>query len=262
MSPLWNSARLRVYVGADHLALCRVSGRRAPRVTTAATLTVASPAPADVIAALEAWLAAQPAAALRGVALDVVLGASQVRFLALPWDRRLVQPALREALARSLFSRHFQEAAEAWDFRFGPARYGQPQLAVGLPRELRAGLVALVARHGLRLGRMEPLLAAVHQRFAAQLPRRGEATLLVAEDNRLLRAALREGVVVDVQLRPCDGADLAALVQRETVPARLFAPLQPGLAGLLPAAWLTPNVPAGLLPAETGGQAFALCGGR
>lgn len=250
MSRLWNRPRLRVYLGEDRLVLRLLAGWPA-RVRQEAVLPLApgqSP-----LAVLEAWWQGVATTAGAGtVRLELVLGMPQVRYLTLPWSADLVDDAVRQALARSLYARQFGAAASPQELRLGRLRFGCPQLAAFVDRDLLDAWRAFALRCGWRLARVEPLLAAVLNAHAPAL--RGEGPLLVVEPGRRLRVTRAGGAVTAVQVRPGDAGDAAAEAQRlAAAPGlRVFAPLQPALAG-----WLAGP---GVGTAEAGALAFVRTG--
>lgn len=265
MSRLWNRPRLCVYVGADHLALCQVAGRWSPRVLDKARVALPDGEEQSWWQSLEAWLAIHPLqGVMQGADLECVLGLPHVRYLLLPWDPQLVNAGFRDAVARALFARQFQETAGVWEVRYASSGYGQPRLAAFVRREVLSALERLVLKHGLRLRAVEPLLAVVWRRFRSQLPLQGENTLLVAEPGRVLRITHERGAMTDVQVRPCTADELPGLLLRaaDEEGARVFSPASSSLAGSLPAAWLQLQDREGWTASDDGAYAYALCGVR
>jgi hypothetical protein len=256
VSRSWNKPRLCVFAGEDHLALCRVGTRgqvlEKDRVPLAA-------ADSPVATALEGWLlthATEP-----GTKLDLVLGLPQVRYLLLPWNPELAQPAFRDSLARALYARQFADEFGQQELRYGPLRYGQPLLVAVIGRPLLTSLTAVATRHALVLETAEPLLATVWNRYRPQL-RRLDGSLLIAEASRVLIVRAQAGAIADLQIRPAQGDEITALVQRLAGESacKAFAPQQPALAGSLPAAWLEPVRCDGFNAATDAAYAYALCG--
>jgi hypothetical protein len=257
---LWNKPRLCVFVGEDHLAICRVSGRWRARVLEKHGVPLVAGEGA-VAATLDDWLAAHPVAP--GTQIGIVLGLPHVRYLLLPWSEELAQASFRGVLTRALFARQFQQEFSTQDVRYGIVRYGQPLLAACIGQSLVMSLGAVAAKHKLQIDCVEPLLAAVCDRFQPQL-RHFTGALLIAEANRALIIRHESGAMVDLQVRPAAADDIAALAQRLSTGAacKVFAPRQPALAGSLPAAWLEPGGHEGFSAASDGAYAYALCGVR
>lgn len=256
MSPLWNKPRLRVYVGEDHLALCRLSGHWRPRVVRKEQINIEPWKISAALAVLETRLSAHP------LPTDIacVLGSGYVRYLLLPWDADLVDAAFRETLAHALFARSFQDDSTKYAVRFSPACYGQPQLAAFVDKELLAAFELLAGKFGCRIASMEPLLVSVWNRFRARLEHES-GTLLIAEADRLLVLRHESGVVSDVQWRPCVGEELAGRIRQgsDTAPVQVFAPLQTDLARRYPASWLGLENREGFSASTDGAYAYALC---
>lgn len=257
MSPLWNKPRLRVYVGEDHLVLCQVNGRWRPRIAHKEKISVEAGTTSATLAALDTWLNAHPLP----TDIECVLGSGHVRYLLLPWNADLVDTAFRETLAHALFSRSFQGDSTKYEVRFSPARYNQPQLAAFVEKEWLAAFELLAGKFGCRVVCMEPLLVSVWNRFRGQLERES-GTLLIAEAGRLLVLRHANGVLNDVQWRPCVGEELAGRIKQlsGTAPVRVFAPLRADLARSYPAIWLGLENREGFSAGTDGAYAYALCG--
>lgn len=257
MSRLWRKSRLRVYVGEDHLAICRVSGRLRPRLAHKEKIGFESGQIDRALAALEAWLVAHPLQ----VNVECVLGATHVRYLLLPWDAQLVDAEFRQALAGALFTRNFQDESAAYEVRFSSARYGQPQLAVFVKKDLLSAFESLGKKCHCKISSMEPLLMSVWNRFRQRLDQE-QGVLLVAESGRLSMLQHEYGVVRDVQLRPYAVDEMNGKIRHLSGSGhvRLFAPPHAELAKSFPECWLALKAAEGFSPASDGVYAYALCG--
>lgn len=252
MSRLWSRPRFCLYAGDSHLAICRVEGRRRPRLLDKEI--VAFPA-GQLLPALESWWQAH------GVAADIelVLGSAHVRYLMLPWDPQLARSELRQSVASALFARHFQEDPAHYKLRFAPAAYGKAQLTAFVSTELLSGLEGVFAAGQGRLCKVEPLLVPVWNRFSSRL-KRGNAALLLAEDDRLLKVFTEQGAMVSLQLRPTEESELQQQIQSSAGHGLVFAPRMPALAARHPDAWLGLSDGEGFRAMLDGRYAYALCG--
>ncbi|MDI1300976.1 MAG: hypothetical protein PSX71_03635 [bacterium] len=257
MSRLWNKPRLRVYVGDDHLVMCQLGGRWRPQVIHKEKIRFESGQTSRALEALEAWLIAHPLQA----DIECVLGAAHVRYLLLPWDAQLVDTEFRQTLAHALFARNFQDEPARHEARFSPARYGQPQLAAFVEKELLTSLDFLARKFNGRLTSVEPLLVSVWNRFRRKLEKE-QGSLLIAESGRLLALRHDHGAFTDVQWRPYADEELFGRLKQlsEAAPARIFAPLHGELAMSLPASWLALESAEGFSSLRDGEYASALCG--
>lgn len=135
------------------------------------------------------------------VRLNVVLGLNWCRHLMLPWDARLVNTGLAAAMAKAIFERRFAEPVQGYQLVLAQANYLKPQVATFVPIELLEGLKRLIDAKGMKLGRVEPLLAAVWNRLPA-LP--GDAgTVVVLENSRALEVRVQTGNPESIGVRPC-----------------------------------------------------------
>lgn len=257
MSRLWNKPRLRIYIGEDHLAVCQLAGRWRPRVIHKETICFPAGNIAGAMATLEAWLIGHSLS----VNIECVLGASHVRYLLLPWDTGLVDVGFRQTLANALFVRSFQDPPEGYEVRFASLRYGKPQLAAFVDKDLRTAFELLAQKTACRVVSLEPLLVTVWNRFQPRLAKE-KGVLLIADAGRLLVLHHDHGAINDVQLRPCAVKELVDQVRRMSgvAPVRVFAPLHDELAMSLPESLLRLESESGFSARSDGAYDYALCG--
>jgi len=139
------------------------------------------------------------------VQLNVVLGLSWCRHLLLPWDAQLVNTEFAAAMAKAIFERRFAEPVQGYRLVLAPADYLKPQVATFVPTELLESLKRLLDAKGIKLGRVEPLLALVWNRLPT-LP--GDAgTVVILENSRALEIRVQTGSPESIGVRPCVHVD-------------------------------------------------------
>lgn len=260
MSPSWRSARIRVHLSAGALAACEVQGRgRGARVLRKARFGYEPGARGTALVSLREWIG--DGARRRRPSLEWVLGASEARYLMLPWTPDLADPGFRDALAAALFEQQFRQDPALFAVRFAVPVYGHAQLAAFVPKELLAEIDAHASESRCRVSRIEPAVALVWARFRALL-RKERGTLLLIDGERQLVVRHDEGQIGHVALRPfgvgMTAAPAAAGAGDEAL--RVFSSHPVDAAVAAPAAALLLADGSGFVAANDAGYAFALCG--
>jgi hypothetical protein len=245
VSPSWRSARIRVHLSAGALAACEVQGRgRGARVLRKARISYEPGARGTALASLE-W----------------VLGASEARYLMLPWTPDLADPGFRDALAAALFEQQFRQDAALYAVRFAAPSYGHAQLAAFVPKELLAEIDAHASESRCRVWRIEPAVALVWARFRALL-RKERGTLLLIDGERQLVVRHDGGQIGHLALRPfgvgMTAAPAGAGAGDEAL--RVFSSHPVDAAVAAPAASLVLADGSGFTAAKDADYTFALCG--
>lgn len=108
-------------------------------------------------------------------------------------------------MAKAIFERRFAEPVQGYQLVLAHANYLKPQVATFVPIELLEGLKRLIDAKGMKLGRVEPLLAAVWNRLPA-LPE-DAGTVVILENSRALEIKVQAGSPESIGVRPCANVD-------------------------------------------------------
>jgi hypothetical protein len=213
-----SSEALRVFVGVDRIAVVRVSqgfgGGRRTQLLRALHVEVGDETAAAVVAALgnvfeEAGDTARHA--------SIVLSNALVRYLVVPWSRRITSADERHALARHAFTTVHGAAAAAWTFVVSPAGDDRQTLAAAIDTALLDGLRGAAARGPAKLRSVQPLLMAVFNHWRDDVGRE-PVSFLVLEPQRWCWASVAEGVWRRVQsgrMPEADEGGMAEIVARQ-----------------------------------------------
>ncbi|CAD5369844.1 hypothetical protein RA210_U110099 [Rubrivivax sp. A210] len=206
----WWGERLRIGLAPDRVELALRKGLgRAPELQ--AIECARDPGQPPWQAALAALEDTLTGLALRG-GVAVVLSNHLVRYQVLAWQAEINGARELEQLARLQFERVFGEAAAGWTVRCSVGGWGQASLACAVDTALVEALTALLARRGLRLTSLQPLLMAAYNGHRRALPR--NAALAIVEPGRLCLGLLRNAHWVEVISRRLQG-DAAAAAEQE-----------------------------------------------
>ena len=260
MSPSWRSARIRVHLSAGALHACEVQGRgRGVRVLRKARFGFEPGARGVAMGSLREWIGG--VARRRRPSMEWVLGASEARYLLLPWTPDLADLGFRDALAAALFEQQFRQDPALFALRFAEPAYGHAQLAAFVPQALLAEIDAHASESRCRVSRIEPAVAVVWSRFQALL-RKERGTLLLIDGERQLVVRHDRGQIGHVALRPFG-------IERPAAPAaagagdealRVFSSNPADAAVASSAAALMLADGSGFVAAQDSDYAFALCG--
>jgi len=193
---------LRVYLGHDAPAVCRIAGRVSPSVQDAVILppcTGAYGLPA-LLATLDAWLDVHP---VRGD-IDWIVGIDHARYLLLPWDRRLASDAFCRSLTAALFEQHFAGSGTPFadhQLRFAPVAFERPRLAALIANDVVRELTDFARRRGCRTVRITPAVTVVWNRFYGRW-KKGTGVLALIDGPRLLRIGYDRGHVTTFSIQP------------------------------------------------------------
>lgn len=176
----WWPERIRLGLGDGHVEVLR--GGAAPVV---ARFTPTADAP-PWTSALDALDEALQQARAPGGAAHVVLSSRWTRYALLPWHDGVTRRRELEQLARLHFERAFGAMAAPWALRVASGPWGQQHLACAIDGGLVDALTQRLARRGLGLRSVQPLLVAAHN--ARPRRQRGQASLLLLEPTRLCLA--------------------------------------------------------------------------
>jgi hypothetical protein len=202
----WWPERVRLGLGDGHVEVLR--GGAAPVVVRFTPTADAQP----WTSALDALDEALRQARAQGGAAHVVLSSRWTRYAVLPWHDGVMRRRELEQLARLHFERAFGAMSAQWALRVASGRWGQPQLACAVDGGLVDALTQRLARRGLRLRSMQPLLVAAHNGRRRRL--RGQATLLLLEPTRLCLARTDGGGWQHVVVRR-GGSEVARVIDQE-----------------------------------------------
>jgi hypothetical protein len=253
----WWAEQLRIGLSPERVELARAAvwPRRTWRQHS-----VPSAAPTWQVA-LQTLDAALPAWGARGRA-TVVLSNHWVRYQVLPWRPELTRTSELQQLARLRFEHSFGAAVADWQIHVGDGGWGRATVACAVDAALIDQLRLCLARHGLRLASLQPLLMAAYNRVRHRLA--PDAALAVVEPGRVCLALTHQAHWRDIASRRF-GADPAQAVEQEmaTMDATATPPcidvLLVGQAAAWPAA---ADRPARLLTPRQGAGAtsLAMCG--
>jgi hypothetical protein len=260
----WSLDTVRIGLAPHQVDFARMGGalgRRPQRRLVAAC----TPRPAEPPwqAALEAVDAAIAEVASRGDAITVVLSNHWVRYLVLPWQPGVASTAELQQFARLRFQQVYGALAEPWTVRVAESGYGAAQVACAVDGALIAALLGGLAKHGLRLASLQPLLMAAYNGSRRKLG--SDAALAIVEPAHVCLGLLRHGRWLDIASRraAADAADAAEAIEQELAtrdadgpPASLDVLLVGEATRWSPAA----ERPTRWLGATDAGIALALCG--
>jgi len=214
---LWRRERLHAWLTPVRVALApaKAWGRR-PKTASSCERAVESTdsgGVAPVVAAFETLLAQNLA---RPASIDILLSDHFVRYAVLAW-----RPGLSgdewQAYAQHELERVFGAVSGRRLVRIAPARRGAARIAAAIDAGLVDAVQAVGREHRCRIRSLEPNLCQVVNRSLRRS--QGDGHLLVAEQGRLTRLALRDGAWCDVQSIRC-GAEVGVAA------ARMLAELQ------------------------------------
>ncbi|MDP2229034.1 MAG: hypothetical protein Q8J78_16340 [Moraxellaceae bacterium] len=255
MSRLWNKTRLRLYLAPGHIQLAAVAGYWKPAVVGKHEALKAGESAIGMLEALDEvvtreWLGAQ---------LEVVLSAAVVRCFWRPWDEGCLSVSDMNAVAAVFFEKQFAPlSASEMVLSFGKLRFEQPQLVVAVERTFLERITQWSRARGLHLRRVEPLPLVVWNRFESALQVTDRA-LVVVETERATLLGHDAGILSELHVRPCFGANEVALRQAfgAMLPAqfRIFA-----ARGESTPALLDLRSGPGFLQGQDRTFAFSLCG--
>ena len=198
--------RLRIYLSREGLALCLVKRWFRPVIRMKVILPCALPDANDAhniatpLAVLSEWLQAHP---LR-YAIEWIIGIDHVRYLLLPWDKRLSSESFCHTLAAALFAQQFAGSDlpfSAYELRFAPLSFGQPRLAALIPSEVVTELITFAPRHRCRSRQITPALSVVLDSLHPEM-KNATGMLALVEGQRLLRVAYDNGQVISLSVQP------------------------------------------------------------
>ncbi|HEX6004993.1 MAG TPA: hypothetical protein VFZ14_13470 [Burkholderiales bacterium] len=216
-SRLLGRDRLRLGLGAEHIAVALYCGRRRSQPACSDVVPFAACSDGGWRAAVEALPHAVARFDGRRLAVTVIVADRFVRYALLPWSVALGSEAEWLALARHRFSSVHGGAADGWQVRVARAARESPRLACAIDAELMSALHNNFAGRAVLVS-VQPHLMAVYNRLPAGL-RRGSFWLLVEEGPRMTVALLKEGAwyAVRSRHRPDAGrTGLAPLLDRES----------------------------------------------
>lgn len=259
----WSAERLRIGLAPDRVDLARLRFglRREParQHSVACTPKAGEAAWQAALGAMDEALAGFGA---RGGPVAVVLSNHWVRYLVLPWQHDVTSAAELRQLARLRFEHTFGTAVAHWEIRICDSGYGRPYVACAVDAALIAELRARLAKHGLRLASLQPLLMAAYNDVRREL--RGSTALAIVEPGRVCLSLMNQERWLDVSSRRV-GDDPAAVVEQELATMDT-ASMPPRIDVLLVgsgAAWTArADRPARLLgrPGGAGRRSLAMCG--
>jgi hypothetical protein len=143
---------------------------------------------------------------------SIVLSNALVRYLVVPWSRRITSADERHALARHAFTTVFGAAAAAWTFVVSPAGDDRQTLAAAIDTALLEGLRGAAARGAAKLRSVQPLLMAVFNRWRDDVGRE-PVSFLILEPQRWCWASVVDGVWRRVQSGRIVAADESAAAE-------------------------------------------------
>lgn len=132
--------------------------------------------------------------------LEVTISDDCARTVLLPWQDRVRTAAQLTSYAHACLESNGIALNNDWIVRALFRRYGGAGIALAVPRELVAQLVALSARYRMRLRSLLPLTATAYWSATGQM-RNGDSLLFLAEQSRitLLRHKGRRLAALDVE---------------------------------------------------------------
>lgn len=173
----------------------------------------------------------------------VVLSDQFARYMLVPWRTDLRNESEIEALARIRFKEVRGAAADAWEIRLAPTRFGAPYLACAVDHELLLALAGAHSKEKLRLASVRPLLVSTYNRWR-RMRAVGDCWFAVCSRRRLTLCRIESGAWRSVRSEKFGGelaSELQLAVERESLalcidPAgaalHVFAPEQPRSAML------------------------------
>ncbi|MDN7859524.1 hypothetical protein QZM81_27345 [Burkholderia cepacia] len=242
--------RLRVYLGHDALAVCRLTGRFKPVVRHKTILRPSSDAHglAGQLTTLGAWLDVQPT---RGE-IEWIVGIGHVRYLLLPWDPRLARDAFCRSLTTALFVQSFggDIPIDTYQLRFGPLAFGRPRLVSLIANDVIRELTTFSRRRASRARLIVPAMSVVWDHFFARM-KKSTGVLALVEGPRLLRVGYDHGHVTTFSIQPFSDTPPSTMPVDATwiFPARSKAAATGGALTL-----------DGHAPNDDAQLAYALCG--
>lgn len=108
---------------------------------------------------------ADPAFAIKGASVTVILADEWLRYIIVPWREGLRNDADRLAYAHFRANEVYGEPMEDWHLQCADAPPGRPTIAAGVPRALLADIQALVDAKGMRLNSVQPAWMTIVNRY-------------------------------------------------------------------------------------------------
>ncbi|WP_137939770.1 hypothetical protein [Chitinivorax sp. B] len=173
---------------AEYVSAVCLRGRKRERVASMRIpLTLREGVPA--FDELDAWLA-DPAVS-GSKQLEAVISNTWARYEILPWQPNLLDDGLSLDYARALLTEQYGDVVNQWTLALSPARFKHNRLVSGMDARWMAALEDLAKRHAMKLTSVRPLLVAIFNRLAKELPKSG--LLAVVEPGRLCLLQMRDG---------------------------------------------------------------------
>ncbi len=149
----------------------------------------------------------------------VILSDHFARYMLVPWRADLRNEREIEALARIRFREIHGSAADDWEIRLAPARFGAPYLACAIDRKLLRALASAHAQAKLRLASLRPILVPAYNRWR-KTRAAGDCWFAVCGRGRLTLCRIESGAWRSVRSEKYGGEparELQLAVERESL---------------------------------------------
>lgn len=195
---LWNSSvYARVFLGEEQITVCLIQGKFQPKVIDKAHFDSSSSELSDGFVLLKEWLIKN----FNGQHIEWVLGVHYVRHLMLPWSNQHLKVGFSNHLARQLFSKQFQQDANAYEIKITKLDYAQPLLATFFDKSVVLALQQFAKDSEFKNIAIEPLMAVVWNRFYRQI-KNSSMSLAIVDQGRALIIQQDKGKINNLSLRP------------------------------------------------------------
>ncbi|MBB5020339.1 hypothetical protein HNQ59_003658 [Chitinivorax tropicus] len=177
-----------IAIEAEYVSAVCLRGRKRERIASARfPLTLREGVPA--LDELDNWLTDSAVSGAKQI--EVIVSNAWVRYEILPWQQNLLDDALSLDYARALLTEQYGEVVNQWTLALSPAKLKQNRLVSGMDSRWLAALEDLAKRHAMKLTSVRPLLVAVFNKLAKELP--DSSLLALVEPGRLCLLLMRDG---------------------------------------------------------------------
>jgi hypothetical protein len=164
--------------------------------------------------------------------LNMLLSGDWVRYAVLPWQDGLYQPADWDAYARLILAQQFASSTDGWRLCINPSGFGESRLVAAMDEAIYQAIIELARSNKLRLSKVQPLFATVHQQYRRQL-KAAEFALVITEADQLCCGFWRDTAwqgIVSLPLNQDSDAlldgGMAALLRQAAMLAQVNLPPQ------------------------------------
>lgn len=186
--------QLRIKMSPEMVAMVRLGRGFHPEVVTRNSVACAAPSQDEapwtkVLDGLDAALGT-----MDGEKIDAAVTLSNhfVRYVLVPWNEQINDPAEEQAFIRLCFTQTYGTDAKQWELRVSSGAYGETQVASAIDQDLMKGIERVASAHGVRLVSLQPYFMSMFNQWRDEL-QGSTIWFVVAEPGRLCISQLQQG---------------------------------------------------------------------